>query len=240
MRGGLPSSTSSGMSTASAPKQLVAHAPAVVRRWRCRPRQRAALALAQRLRRPDCPDEWPAHSAPAIHCTRFASATCPDSSSGTARRSISAATIGRRESARQGVGQAASANVVNRQNRVGFAQLPAAVDDFLAAAFDFRVATLHRVEIQVFGIGARGPSTTQRRRPGRSTGRGRPAGSAAPSGSSPFVDLAALDIAQAASDHDRFVIAAHLAVHFGFKGAEVAARLGRPNSLLNAAPPAIA
>jgi hypothetical protein len=39
---------------------------------------------------------------------------------------------------------------------VAVAHLPAAVDDFLRAALDFRVAALHRGEIEVFGIGAGG------------------------------------------------------------------------------------
>ena len=55
----------------------------------------------------------------------------------------------------EGVGQAARAYVVNGDNRIGVAQLPAAVDHFLRAAFDFGVAALYRVEIQA-GIVAAG------------------------------------------------------------------------------------
>ena len=46
----------------------------------------------------------------------------------------------------EGVGQAAGANVVDGDNRVFVAELPATVDDFLRAAFDFRVAALYGVE----------------------------------------------------------------------------------------------
>jgi hypothetical protein len=55
---------------------------------------------------------------------------------------------------RQGVGNAAGTDVMHRQDRIVLAHLPAAVDDFLRAALDFRVAALDRGEIEVFGIGA--------------------------------------------------------------------------------------
>ena len=48
----------------------------------------------------------------------------------------------------EGVGQAARAHVVNGDNRVGRAELPAAVDHFLRTPFDFGVAALHGVEIK--------------------------------------------------------------------------------------------
>ena len=48
----------------------------------------------------------------------------------------------------EGVGQAARANVVDGDNRVLVAKLPAAVDHFLRAAFDFGVAALYGVEVQ--------------------------------------------------------------------------------------------
>ena len=48
----------------------------------------------------------------------------------------------------EGVGQAARADVVDGDNRVLIAELPAAVDDFLRATFDFGVAALYGVEVQ--------------------------------------------------------------------------------------------
>ena len=48
----------------------------------------------------------------------------------------------------EGVGQTARADVVDGDNRVLVAKLPAAVDDFLRTAFDFRVAALYGVEVQ--------------------------------------------------------------------------------------------
>ena len=54
----------------------------------------------------------------------------------------------------EGVGQAARAHVVNGNNRVSFAQLPAAVNHFLRAAFHFGIAALHRVKIQIRAVAA--------------------------------------------------------------------------------------
>ena len=55
---------------------------------------------------------------------------------------------------RQRVGHAARADVVYRQDRIVGAHLPAAVDHFLRAALHLRIAALHRIEIEILGIGA--------------------------------------------------------------------------------------
>ena len=44
---------------------------------------------------------------------------------------------------------------MNCQNRISQPQLRALVDDFLRAALDFRVAALHRIEVELGGIRAR-------------------------------------------------------------------------------------
>ena len=56
---------------------------------------------------------------------------------------------------RHRVRQTAGADVVDKQNRVGVAQLPAAVDNFLATTFHFRVVALYGGEIEI-GIGLAG------------------------------------------------------------------------------------
>ncbi len=127
---------------------------------------------------------------------------------------------------REGVGQPAGADVMDGDDGVGFAQLPAAVDDFLAAALDFRVAALHRVEVQVFAVG---PGV--HRRGGAAPQADQQAGAAQLDQQRAFrdfvlVDLLLLDVAQAARQHDGLVVAAHLAVHFLFEGAEVAGEVG--------------
>ena len=58
---------------------------------------------------------------------------------------------------RQGVRQAAGADIVDRQDRVVLAQLPAAVDDFLRAPLHLGVAALHRVEIERLRCWRRSP-----------------------------------------------------------------------------------
>ena len=56
----------------------------------------------------------------------------------------------------QRVGQTARAHVVDRVDRVGFAQRPAAIDDLLAAALHLGVVALNRREVEVFLGSARG------------------------------------------------------------------------------------
>ena len=108
----------------------------------------------------------------------------------------------------EGVGQTARAHVVNRQNRVVRARLPALVDDFLRTALDFGVAALHRVKVQRGGVGA------GRHRAGRAAAHADThAGAAeldqqAACGEEDFVGQVAVDHAQAACDHDGLVVAA--------------------------------
>ncbi|MCY1501904.1 hypothetical protein D9M68_359910 [compost metagenome] len=130
---------------------------------------------------------------------------------------------------RQGVGDAAGADVVDELDRVVLAHLPAAVDDLLAAALHFRVLALHRGEVEVGGAGA---------------GRHRGCGTAAEADQhgraaqhdelGADADLALLhvlgaDVAHAAGDHDRLVVAAHfLAARGGnglLEGTEVAGQV---------------
>ncbi len=55
---------------------------------------------------------------------------------------------------RKGVGQTARAHIMDGQDRVVAALLPAAVNDLLGTAFDFRVAALHGIKIQIRRIAA--------------------------------------------------------------------------------------
>ena len=126
----------------------------------------------------------------------------------------------------EGVRQTTRAHVVNGDNRIAAAQLPAAVDHFLRTAFDFGVAALHRVEVQIGGIAA-----GIHRRSGAAAQTDQHAGAAELNqqcafGNAVFMGLLRLDIAQTAGNHNRLVIAAHAAVVFGFKGAEIAEQVG--------------
>src|SRR5207248_10585365 len=50
---------------------------------------------------------------------------------------------------RQRVRQSAGADVVDRQNRICGARLPAAVDHLLRAPLDLRIAALYRIEVEI-------------------------------------------------------------------------------------------
>ena len=131
---------------------------------------------------------------------------------------------------RKRVGQAASTDVVDRQYGVVLALQPALVDDLLRAALDFGVAPLHRVKVQVSGIGTGGHGT------GRATTHADThAGSAklhqqAACGEFDFVGLAGVDHTQTTGNHDGLVVAALHGVHVAgrslFVFAEVAQQVG--------------
>ena len=55
----------------------------------------------------------------------------------------------------QRVGQSPGTHVMDRQDGVVVAKLPAVIDDLLRAALDLGVGTLHRIEVEVGGIGSR-------------------------------------------------------------------------------------
>ena len=153
--GGLPSSTSIGMSTGLSPGAVVGHQQLALFGRHAHHRERAALALAEGAgTAPAIPARSPARSAPGFRCTRFPWAPCRDSSSGTARRS---------KRAPRPASLVSSGKAFDRPPaptswiaRIGFAValLPAVVDDFLRAPLDLGVAALHRIEVQFGRVGA--------------------------------------------------------------------------------------
>ena len=126
---------------------------------------------------------------------------------------------------RQRVGQPARAHVMDRENRIGFAHGRAAVDDFLRAALDLRVAALHGIEIEISAVGAsvqaRGRATThanQHARPAdlhqqRALRHGG------------FQRLRCRDRADPSGQHDRLVIAAHGIADGLLEAAEITAQV---------------
>ena len=107
----------------------------------------------------------------------------------------------------ESIGQSARAHVVDGDDGVAAAQLPAAVDDFLRAALDLGVAALHGIEVQVGRIAAHAHA-----------GRGAAAHADAQARTAQldeqrarrdrvFMSQARIDAAQAAGDHDGLVIA---------------------------------
>src|SRR5690606_31040650 len=124
---------------------------------------------------------------------------------------------------REGVGNTAGADVVNKGNRVVSAQLPAAVDHFLTTAFHFRVFALYGGEIQI-GIGLarrhrRCRTAAQTDLHGRATQNDQ----AGTDRNFTFLYVLATDVAVTTSNHDRLVVTAYFAVVFQFEGTEVTA-----------------
>ncbi len=111
---------------------------------------------------------------------------------------------------REGIGNATGTDVMDEGDGVLVAQLPAAVDDLLAAAFHFRVLALYRGEIQI------GRAGTGRDRGGGAAAQADQHGRAAEhdqlgaNGDLGLLHVIFTDVAHAASEHDRLVITTHL------------------------------
>ena len=127
---------------------------------------------------------------------------------------------------RQGVGDAAGADVVDGQDRIGIVHLPAAVDHLLGAPLHLGIAALHRGEIEI------GAVRTGAHRGGRTSAQADQHARAADldqQRAGRKLDLEAVRrgyVADAAGDHDRLVVAAHLAVHRQFETTEIAGQIG--------------
>ena len=124
------------------------------------------------------------------------------------------------------VGQPARAHIVNRNNRIGIAQLPAAVYHFLRTAFHFGVAALHRVKIQIRAVAACCHRRSRAAAQANQHPRAAQLHQQRACGDFVFVRLRRLDVAQAARNHNRLVVAIHLLVKGLLKGAEIAQQVG--------------
>ncbi len=128
----------------------------------------------------------------------------------------------------QRVRQPARAHVVDGEDRVRLSHLPAGVDDFLAAALEFRVGALHGIEVERLGVGA------ARHRGGRAAAHpDEEAGAAELHEDGLRVerllrDVLRREVAQPAREHDGLVVAAHLARDVHLEGAEVPREVGPP------------
>ena len=126
----------------------------------------------------------------------------------------------------EGVGQAARAHIVNGNNGIVLAQLPAAVYHFLRTAFHFGVAALHRVKIQIRAVAARCHGRSRAAAQANQHPRAAQLHQQCALGDFVFVRLRRLDVAQAARNHNRLVVAIHLLVKGLLKGAEIAQQVG--------------
>ena len=132
-----------------------------------------------------------------------------------------------RDGLRHRIGEPARANVVDEEDRVGLALLPAAIDNLLCAALHLGIAALHGREIEVCG---RGTGTDRR---GRTAAQTDEHGGTAQHDdlrarrAIMFLHMIAAHIAEAARDHDGLVVAARatrwIARRLDFQGPEVTA-----------------
>jgi hypothetical protein len=126
----------------------------------------------------------------------------------------------------EGVAQTARTHVVNGQDGIGRALRPAMVDNLLRTALDLGVAALHRVKVEVGGVGACG------HRAGRTAAHADAHAGAAQLNEQTarrkfnLFRLIGIDLAQAARDHDGLVVTPHHTVHGLFVFAEIAQQIG--------------
>ena len=198
--------------------------PAVVG-CRSEHRERTAFALAQRL-------EIGEARLRDRHDITFLGFVTPNLRRGHAwlfRRNVAqidmAATTGSMHQFRQCIGQSTRTHVVDRQDRIGFSERPAAVDDFLRTALDLGVAALHGIEIEISDVG---PGIHARCRAAphadqhagaanlhQQRARGHPG----------LQRLQGRDRADPAGQHDRLVITAYFAIDRLLESPEVTAQI---------------
>ena len=124
---------------------------------------------------------------------------------------------------------------MNEQNRIldtRALQLPAAIDYFLRTPLHFRIATLHRIEIERLGIGAGvhagSRSATQSNQHTGTTQLNQQC----PRRECLFAHMYISDLSHSASQHDGFVIPTHLATHLFFESTEIASQIGAPKLII--------
>eukprot|EP00754_Rhynchopus_humris_P034199 Rhum_TRINITY_DN15543_c0_g1::Rhum_TRINITY_DN15543_c0_g1_i1::g.161066::m.161066 len=124
---------------------------------------------------------------------------------------------------RDGVAETAGTHVVDEQDRVRLAQRPARVDHLLATPLQLRVVALHRREVDALGgralrHGAGGTAAQPDEHRGPAQHHDVGAG-----GHRLLLDVLVADVAEATRQHDRLVVALHLALSDGLQeAAEVA------------------
>ncbi len=124
------------------------------------------------------------------------------------------------------VGDTAGADIVDEGDGVVFAECPAAVDDLLAAALHFGVFALDAGEVEVFVSGAAGHGAGCTAAETDEHGWSAEDDEFIAGMDGAFADVLGFDVAEAAGEHDGFVVAADFrtvgAGDFGFVSPEVA------------------
>ena len=102
---------------------------------------------------------------------------------------------------------------MNRQNRVGCTQLRALVNHLLRAALDLGVAALHRIKVELSGIGTRGHGAGSTAAHADAHTGATQLNQQSASRKQDFFCQGSVNGAQAACDHDGLVVTPALAVH---------------------------
>ena len=147
----------------------------------------------------------------------------------------------------EGVGQAASAHVVDCQNRVAhatraavLAQDPALVDHLLRAALHFGVAALHRVKVQVGSVGPGGHRACRAAAHANAHARPTELNQQAARRKFNLVGLGSVNHPQAAGNHDGLVVAAmhrvRAAGHTLLVFPKIAQQIGPPKLVVKGRP----
>ena len=114
---------------------------------------------------------------------------------------------------------------MDSQDRIGFAHRPAAVDHFLSTAFHFRIAALHAVKVECFGVCARIHRACSAAAQTDAHARAAEDDEKAARRRRQLLRLIIADVADAAREHDGLVVAVTHAAHIGFKSTEVAEQI---------------
>ena len=124
------------------------------------------------------------------------------------------------------VGQTTRANIVDRQDGVVRALCPAVVDDLLRPALDLGIAALHRVKVQIRGVGAGGHGAGRTAAHANAHAGATQLDQQAARWEFDLLGLLGVDLPQTARDHDGLVVTPHHAVHGLFVFAEIAQQVG--------------
>ena len=126
----------------------------------------------------------------------------------------------------QRIGQPAGSHIVDRQNRIVFAHRAAGIEDLLGTTLHFGIATLDRIEIELGGVAARAHARGRTATQADAHARAAQLDQQRTRRQIVFADMDCINIAHAAGDHDRLVIATHRMADLLLVGAEIADQVG--------------
>ena len=126
----------------------------------------------------------------------------------------------------QRIGQPAGSHIVDRKNRIVFAHRAAGIEDLLGTTLHFGIAPLDRIEIELGGVAARAHARGRTATQANAHSRAAQLDQQRTRWQIVFADMDCINIAHAAGDHDRLVIATHSIADLLLVGAEIADQVG--------------